>query len=342
MEPAAILRILVRDFESDAFDRDSPDFISPLELRFADFSVEHLAQGRSHRFECARKVFTGAMYGDCIIERVYKTIPPLPKDYSGFGKITLAPEELLLLLRLYRPGDLVFVAVSIEKKQQRELRQFSLKPYRVISGVGGDSTRQFRLDQADVPIWDIFAMELQSTSSWTSNWFQVARRCFLYGSSDEFNPNFPSEVDRVALYFAALEASLVPESDFVSRRLRERASSLLEFEGESAVETKSLLSRLYAIRSTLVHGSPLSDDQMLILQDRELWWKFETLVRDLLVAALRKVPSDEASRRSYLASLYDPDDEVRAGRVEEEVSAIKNQNVREKLLNNLNVALKTQ
>jgi len=81
---------------------------------------------------------------------------------------------------------------------------------------------------------------------------------------------------------------------------------------------------------------------MLILQDRELWWKFETLVRDLLVAALRKVPSDEASRRSYLASLYDPDDEVRAGRVEEEVSAIKNQNVREKLLNNLNVALKTQ
>src|SRR5207253_2733432 len=101
-----------------------------------------------------------------------------------------------------------------------------------------------------------------SSPSWSSTWFQVARRCFLYGSSDEFNANFSSEVDRVADHVAAIEAALVPESGFVSRRLRERAVKLIELEGETARETKKILSQHYGIRSTLVHGSPLSQRQM--------------------------------------------------------------------------------
>jgi hypothetical protein len=83
----------------------------------------------------------------------------------------------------------------IEKLQRGELRQFSLRPYRVISDVGGDSTRQFRLDRAEVSKWEDFAATLRASPSWTSAWFQVARRCFLYGSSDGFNANFLGEVD---------------------------------------------------------------------------------------------------------------------------------------------------
>jgi hypothetical protein len=329
--PVATLRILVRDFESDAFD----DFVSPLKLHFSDFSVESIAQGSHRSFDHARRFFDDAMYGDCLIERAYEAIPPMPGDISGFGAIVLEPEELLLLLRLFRPGDLVFVAVKIEKLQRGELRQFSLKPYRVISGVGGDSTRQFRLDKAEVAIWEGFAVTLRSLPSWTSAWFQVARRCFLYGSSDEFNANFQSEVDRVADYIAALEAALVPEHDFISRRLRERAVKLLALEGDAANEARKLLNELYAIRSTLVHGSPLSDDQMSVLQDRDLWWRFEQIVRELLVAALKRIPPDEASRRSHLSSLYDPDDDVRANRVGDEFRAIKNHVKRRELLDNL-------
>jgi hypothetical protein len=335
--PAATLRILVRDFESDAFNRNGGDFISPLKLQFSDFSVEYIAQGNSRRFNYARQFFDEAMYGDCLIERAYGNIPSMAGEFSGFGAIVLAPEELLLSLRLFRPGDLVFVAVKVEKEQHGELRQFPLKPYRVISGIGGDSTRQFSLCMAEVPTWEGFAAMLRSSPSWTSTWFQVARRCFLYGSSDEFNATFPSEVDRVADYVAALEAVLVPETDFVSRRLRERAVKLLGLEGEASREAKELLGDLYAIRSTLVHGSPLSPGQMSILQDRERWWKFEELVRELLVAALKTVPSDEVSRRSCLNSLYNIDDETRASRVSEEFRGIKDTNVRQRLLKTLPV-----
>jgi hypothetical protein len=242
---------------------------------------------------------------------------------------------MLLLLRLFRPGDLVFVAVQIEKMRHGELRRSPLKPYRVISGIGGNSTRQFVLRKAEVSAWEEFASTLRSSASWSSPWFEVARRYFLYGSSDEFNANFPSEVDRVASYTAYIEAALVPESDFVSRRLRERAVGILDLGGDSAGEMKKMLNDIYAIRSTLVHGSPLSEDQMSLLRDRDFWWKFEELVRSLLVASLKKVPSDEPSRRAFLASLYDPDDSVRAERVSEEFRAIKDRNVRRGLLSTL-------
>jgi hypothetical protein len=255
------------------------------------------------------------MYGDCLLERPYPEIPLKQNSFSGVGAIEDAPEELLLLLRLFRPGDLVFVGIAVEKVSPNgEVRPLALRRYRVISGIGGDSTRQFVLRVADVEAWELFASTLRSSPSWTATWFQVARRCFLCGSSNEFNPNFQSEVDRVADYIAALEAALVPETDFVSRRLRERTIHLLGSESDPS-SLRKMLTDMYSIRSTLVHGSPLSQNQMSVLQDRAYWCKFEELVRELLVTAVAKVPPAETKRRSYLTSLYDVGDEVRANKI---------------------------
>ncbi len=335
--PAATLRILARNFESDAFNRKDGDFASPLKLQFSGFSVEYLSQSSHHRLKDARNFFDGAMYGDCVIERPYETIPPMPDAFSGFGAITKEPEELLLLLRLFQPGDLVFLSVSIEKFMTARGRNelFKQQPYRVISPIGTDSTRQFALHKADISRWEAFAASLRFSASWDSSWFQVVRHFFLYGSSDEFNPNFPSEVDRVADYVAALEATLVPEDEFVSRRLRERAVKLLDLGGDAARETKKLLNKFYDVRSTLAHGGLPTGRMLSFLQDRECWLKFEDLVRQLLVAAVRMVPPDEEQRRSYLISLYDIDDRVRADRVREEFRTIKDQVLRRQLLDDL-------
>jgi hypothetical protein len=93
--PAATLRILIRDFESDAFNSDGTDFITPLRLQFSNFFVESIAQGSHRSFERARKFFSEAMYGDCFIERPYHRIPP-KKTHTGVGAIEDAPEELLI------------------------------------------------------------------------------------------------------------------------------------------------------------------------------------------------------------------------------------------------------
>jgi hypothetical protein len=75
---------------------------------------------------------------------------------------------------------------------------------------------------------------------------------------------------------------------------------------------------------------------MELLRDCDLWWKFEELVRGLLVTSLKKMPSDELSRRAFLSSLFDPDDKVRAEQVGEKFRSIKDQRVRRELLDSLN------
>ncbi len=158
---------------------------------------------------------------------------------------------------------------------------------------------------------------------------QVARRWFLYGGAKEFNPNFESDVDRVADYMAALEATLVPKSDqFVQRQLKERAVRLLGLSNDEATATKKVLTRFYKIRSTLVHGSPVSDDDLSYLQDRERWREFEQIVRDLLRAALLKVPAEDVARVAYLSKLYEPSDDERAEDLEKNFRAIKDKRVR--------------
>ena len=183
--------------------------------------------------------------------------------------------------------------------------------------------------------WEGIPNSLKSCSAWNAGWFGVSRRFFLYGGGKHFNPTFDSEVDRVVDYTAALEAAFVPEQDFVSRRLRERVIRLLQMTGAQESSTRKLLNRIYGIRSTLVHGSPLSPDQLEFLRDSGHWLSVETLVRDSIVAALRAVPPDETTRRSYLKAIYDIDDDARAEKILDDFRAIRDSGVRTNLLSDL-------
>jgi len=79
-------------------------------------------------------------------------------------------------------------------------------------------------------------------------------------------------------------------------------SSLLDLRDDAARTANRILRDFYAVRSTLVHGSPLNDRHSNILQQMN---QFELLVRQILVAALRQIPPDEDSRKQRLAGWYD-------------------------------------
>jgi hypothetical protein len=311
-------RVLVRNFESDT-----------RLLQFSDFRIEEIS-GRG--LTAARKFFPEATQDEWILVREYDAIPPAPEAWSGFGAIPNEIEDLLTLLRLFRPGDLAFVALQLTTPSNTS-RQF---PYRAMSPlVSGYSTRQYILKQAECPEWELFARSLRSAAQWDSAWFAVSRRFLLYGGGKEFNANFESEVDRVIDFMTALEAALVPESDFVSRRLRERGERLLDRSGNPDPAAKRLLNQMYGVRSSLVHGSPLGSDQMKLLRDNAQWWRVEELVRMLLVEALRRVPSAHPDRRAYLASLYDLSDAERAAQLRQSFGGIKNTGVRRALIADL-------
>lgn len=153
-KPAATARVLIQNLESN-----------PLRLQFSEFKIEYLHQSNRKGLVHAKEFFPEAVYGNSLLEWDFPDIPAAPIAPSGFGAIPFEAEDLLLLLRLYRPGDLAFVAMQLEGEGRSPARQY---PYRVISPLVGVSTRQFGFNQADVRPWEEFARKLKSCFSWQS------------------------------------------------------------------------------------------------------------------------------------------------------------------------------
>lgn len=218
----------------------------------------------------------------------------------GFGRIPVDLEDTLLLLRLFRIGDIAIVRHSVRGPNGGISAQY---PQRAMVDIA--SVHPYRFQQADCDAWQIFASELKLLAAWQSAWFRTARRFFLYGGAKEFNPEF-DEVDRVVDYVIALEASLVPERGYgIGRRLSQRATRLLGIQGDEAKTTSAVLSKFYGVRSSIVHGSAInkSDTKTLAQMDQ-----LESLVRLTLVAALRTLPPDDETRRRVLVGLFDVSD----------------------------------
>lgn len=156
-----------------------------------------------------------------------------------------------------------------------------------------------------------FADDIRQTRSWHSDWFAAAKRFFLSGGAKPFTPE-SDDVDRIVDYATALESTLVPERDYNTRRISHRAAALVAADASGNESIVKLVKRFYDTRSKIVHGSRLGDaDRRWLLGNHK---EVEFQVRQVLLAALRKLPPGQEDRRRALATLYDPTDEDR-GRV---------------------------
>ena len=311
------------------------------ELSFQKFRIWNVPQfegPNGERFQEACEIFPYARvsFGDWVYEKDYSSLPtargPAP---SGFGGIPEDTEDSLLLLRLFKSGDISFAQVSVRDANGSLCSQYS---YRVTSDIA--SILPYKLSQGQCREWDVFADEVKSRPGWKSSWFMVARRYFLYGGAKEFNCYAErqsgieiNEIDRIVDYMIGLEAALVAERDFVGRRLRERATCLLCKDPGESEATKRLLRELYDVRSTIAHGSPLSDEQRDFLQRRRE--DFENVVRKILVESLRNLPAEDERRKAALSKLWDVSDGDRAQKLFEDFGKIKNQQEKSLLLQRL-------
>ena len=117
------------------------------------------------------------------------------------------------------------------------------------------TTNRYKFESDECLSFDSFTSDILSGSNWSSSWFKTARRFFLYGGGKEYNPRHDS-VDRIVDYITVLETILVPEKDFVGRRLRDRAAVLLK-KYDYVSEVRDLLKQFYSVRSTVVHGGDI-------------------------------------------------------------------------------------
>jgi hypothetical protein len=311
--------ILIQNFET-----------KPKELVFDKFRIVRV--DNSNWDECKqifRPVFV-KRFGQHFIERRYKGVPKLPKgeeDVSGLGRIPYHSEDLMLLLRLFREGDIVFITQAIKTPEGNLLSQYQYP----MAFSEYHSPYHYKMSENDVQTFNVFHEKAPKRSGWRSEWFRIARRYFLWGGSKEFHPGRDNE--RVLDYMIALEALFVPEADFVSRRLRERAAAILGGTEDDKSILRKMMNEFYGIRSALAHGDVLSPQQSMNLEKKRV--DFEDGVRRLMRKVLENCPASEDERRRYLSGLYEISDDERAKKVISDFGAIKETKIRSELLKKL-------
>jgi hypothetical protein len=105
------------------------------ELRVAGGTFHYISQdshGRALLIECEKRFPARcAVFGDWIYEKNYAAVPPsrTGRDPANTGDIPFEAEDLLLALRLFRPGDVSFIAHSIVDDEGQMLSQM---PHRIL------------------------------------------------------------------------------------------------------------------------------------------------------------------------------------------------------------------
>ena len=301
--------ILVRNLESGADGLD-----------FGEFTINLVGL----RFKELREVFSSVDVNqdDWIFEKSYTQLPLGPPG-SPVGGIPNDIEDTLLLLRLYKVGDISFIKQAIIPPSGNTLVQF---PYRAMNDLNSYSPLRFEVESEECQSWKAFADGIRESQSWSSDWFAAAKRFFLCGGAKQFNPKW-DDVDRILDYATALESTLVPEKDYNTRRISRRAAVLIAPDNPAETELiVRFIKRFYEIRSRIVHGSRLGDENREWLFDN--CGQVELRVRQVLVTAVQKLPPGEEDRRVALTGLYDPTDEDRGSFAFEKFREIKTTEVR--------------
>lgn len=302
------------------------------ELRFQDFSLRKLRAGRRAQVEEAMQIFPRARvsFGDWVYERIYQAPPPVAEGQQdiGFGRIPSQSEDDLLIFRLFKIGDICFSGQAIRSPDGTLNTQY---PYWAISDV--NTILQYRMEQSECASWDALALEMPQCEGWNSTWFQTARRFFLSGGAKEFNTYFDI-VERIVDYMVALEAILSTDKDYLRRQLSERGTRLLN--PPDREECARLIKKFYDVRSTIAHGSQLSERDKAYVRNRRS--DFETLIRSVLIAALRNLPSDDVQKKARLARLFEVSDEDLRNRMEEIFHRLSNDDEKRRLIVRLNNA----
>lgn len=303
--------ILVRNLESPAQSLDFGEFIiTTVGVRFSELR-EVFSSGDIHQ-------------GDWVFEKSY---PEMPLDQIGdrVRPIQNNVEDILLLLRLFKRGDISFIRQAIIPQNGAP---FLPLPYRAMNDLNSycPPLFKFKISPEECASWRAFADGIRERQSWRSDWFEAARRFFLSGGAKPFNLK-SDDVDRIVDYATALEATLVPERDYNTKRVSHRAGAVIAQGGLDEEEAVvKIVKRLYDIRSQIVHGSPLGDKNRKWLAEN--FDKVETVVRQILVAAVQTLPPGEKDRGVELEKLYDLADKDRGKAAVDKFREIRTEDVR--------------
>jgi hypothetical protein len=266
-------------------------------LDFGDFQIISVKQG-SEAKEWREKISCKIVPHHILIKE-FPNYVMQQDDFSGFNRMFDSMRELLLLFRLFKPGDIFFTNSLIEDEESGDS---SIDLY----NVGSPSASRYSFETNEIGKFNDFRRTIASSIGFRNKFFQFALEHFMAGVDKVFFYRIQG-LGRIVDYVIALESLFLIDNKkyFLRGTIAERVSKFMKDE-----DAKVLVKKMYDERSDIVHGNYVNragraweaeKQEMKTLMD-----KFEVLMRDILVKlfdynfpALQEVIQ-------FMEGLYDP------------------------------------
>lgn len=224
-------------------------------------------------------------------------------DFSGFDRVYDSIWGLLLLFRLFKPGDIFFTDSLIEDEQSQG-RWIGLY------NIGRPSASRYSFKADEIDKFNGFRRAIANSIGFRNKFIQFALEHFMAGVDKVFFYRNQG-LGRIVDYVIALESLFLIDNKkyFLRSTIAERVS---KFMGDEDAE--ALVKKMYDERSNIVHGNYVNREgtawdvkkqEMKTLMD-----KYEVLMRNILIKLFDYNFSSMEEVIKFMEGLYDPPSEV--------------------------------
>jgi len=205
------------------------------ELDFGDFKIKRINGGGEAKYWMEK--ISHHIHPRAMIERKYQA--------ADDNEICDLIDELQLLFRLYKPGDIILDYIYIEKGNDPPSKIYRMA---VISSLA--TTRLYHLGEGDIKNFNIFRESIKQRSGYKNKLFKHSLAYFELGVDKPLVDHIRG-LSKIVNYVIALEMLfLIDNKNFsISKLFKERIARFLNDKSLSG-----MLNDIYKIRSNIVHG----------------------------------------------------------------------------------------
>ncbi len=270
-------------------------------LDFGDFQIISVKQGSEAKGW--REKISCKVVPHHILIQEFPNYVMQQDDLSGFDRIYDSIRDLLLLFRLFKPGDIFFIDSLIEDKE-------SGGRWIDLYNIGRPSASRYSFQAEEIDRFNDFRKNIASSIGFRNKFFQFALEYFMAGVDKVFFYRIQG-LGRIVDYVVALESLFLIDNKthFLRRTIAERVSKFMKDE-----DAKRLVKKMYDERSNIVHGNyvnrqgaawEVKKQEMKTFMD-----KFEVLMRAILIKLFDYNLFDIKEIIQFMEGLYNPPGEA--------------------------------
>ncbi|MBM4140918.1 MAG: hypothetical protein FJ242_05415 [Nitrospira sp.] len=279
-------------------------------LVFDDFTIKSLQRGSQEAAKWKRKLHS-KIFPQHILTKDFKNYVIDENDVSGFDNIVHAIKDLLIVFRLFKPGDLFFNEILIKDIDTGNT-------YLSLYKSDDISIFKYTLKAEDIADFVKFKRSIMPKIKLRTSFINYSLNSFMSGANRSFYYNIKSLL-RIVDYVIALESLFLIDENhwFLRSTLANRVSNFLrnQLGQENISDIKSIIKFMYDERSKIVHGNYIDLTEQtkakLMNKLKKKMLDIESIMR-MVFNKMLDLDSFKSKREieNYMKKLYSLPDEV--------------------------------